>query len=171
MRAANHHLYITWCSFSARHLSPFFHNGTSLLFWGRAFSPLCVILVVLSIMWPHIFHCRSKHRSQKSRSECVHHFPGHCNWNLSCSANDPRRACQNFFQNGHKCWEKRGLFPCCCWLLGWRRSGDAGCCLCSHMEGVYGGTKLTQRGIEPKDGEGERRPSGLASSLAVACFS
>lgn len=78
-------------------LSPFFYNSTSLLFWGSAFSPLCVILVVLSIMWPHTFHCRSKHRSQKGRSEWVHHFPGHCDWNLSCSANDPRRANQNFF--------------------------------------------------------------------------
>ena len=97
MREANHILYLVYVLFLPVILSPFFYNSTSLLFWGSIFSPLCVILVVLSIMWPHIFHCRSKHRSQKGRSECVHHFPGHCDWNLSCSANDPWRANQNFF--------------------------------------------------------------------------
>lgn len=55
----------------------FFCNSTSLLFGGSAFSLLCVILVGLSIMWPHKFHHRNGHRSQKSRSECVHHFPSH----------------------------------------------------------------------------------------------
>lgn len=118
--------------------SPLFYNGTSLLFGRSALILLCVILVSLSIMWSHKFHRGNGPRSQKSRSECVHHLPGQSDWNLSrCSAHDPRGASQIFFQNCHKCWvgKKRVFFPCFCWRLGWCRAGDAGGYLCLQWRG------------------------------------
>ena len=42
---------------------PFFATAFLFLFLGNDFSPLCVILVSLSVMWSHVIHHRNRHRS------------------------------------------------------------------------------------------------------------
>lgn len=88
---------------------------------------------------------------------CVHHVLRHCDWNLSCSANDPRRTSQNFFQSGHNAGRKGVYFLA---VAGYW--DDAGLVMLVAVFALTWrsllGNKANTEGNRTKDGEEEKKP-------------
>lgn len=131
-------------------LSPLFCNSISLSFLGSVFSPLCVILVGLPVMWSHVFHDRNGHRRPNSIVRHVHHFPGHGDWSsLSLSSWSVKGQSESLYRIALDAGRKRVLFPAvaaCRWC--WQPS------LSSHG-GSLPGSEMTMEGRKAEDEERE----------------